>query len=213
MTTEKKADFARRLGINKSTITRAAQAGRIVLTADGLVEVEASLKLWHDTKGTRDDVAARHAHDRGAEVPAAQPETAIAAATPPGNAQPNSQQADNAGALGADEIGRRLRIATMLEREAKAEEAAMAVDKAAGLLVERSEVEFILRDFGSTLRGLIDSLPDRLTSEVCSKGGDVVAVHATIEQAAQQLLAEISGHMARRAQEAIGIAAAEQADA
>lgn len=65
--TETKAAFARRIGINKSNITRAAQAGRIVLTPDGLVNVEASIERWYATKGGRDDVAARHAKNRGAD--------------------------------------------------------------------------------------------------------------------------------------------------
>ncbi len=70
---ESKAAFARRLGVNKSTVTRAAEAGRIVLTARGQVEVEKSLERWHATKGARSDVAARHAENRGAEIPKADP--------------------------------------------------------------------------------------------------------------------------------------------
>lgn len=69
MSIETKSQFALRIGIHKSNVTRAAQAGRIVLTADGLVDVEASLDRWHATKGNRPDVAARHAAQRGAEVP------------------------------------------------------------------------------------------------------------------------------------------------
>lgn len=70
---ESKAAFARRLGVNKSTITRAAEAGRLVLTPRGQVEVEKSLERWHATKGARSDVAARHAENRGADIPEAAP--------------------------------------------------------------------------------------------------------------------------------------------
>lgn len=63
---ETKAAFARRIGINKSNVTRAAQAGRIVLTPGGMVDVEKSVQRWYETKGGRDDVAARHAENRGA---------------------------------------------------------------------------------------------------------------------------------------------------
>lgn len=69
MTTENMTAFAKRLGIHKSNITRAARAGRIIINKNGLVEVEASLKRWHETKGHRPDVAARHAAHRGAEIP------------------------------------------------------------------------------------------------------------------------------------------------
>jgi len=71
---ETKAAFARRIGINKSNITRAAQAGRIVLMPDGRVNVEASVQRWYETKGGRDDVTARHAEKRGAVGSASQPQ-------------------------------------------------------------------------------------------------------------------------------------------
>lgn len=61
---ERQIDFARRLGVNKSTITRGVQAGRILLDARGLVDVERSLDRWAETKGGRSDVAARHAAAR-----------------------------------------------------------------------------------------------------------------------------------------------------
>ncbi|MGE4340205.1 MAG: hypothetical protein AB7E55_30270 [Pigmentiphaga sp.] len=70
MTLESKAAFARRLGVNKSTITRAAQAGRLVMDGD-LVDIEASLTRWHATKGGRTDVEERFAAQRGQEIPQA----------------------------------------------------------------------------------------------------------------------------------------------
>lgn len=68
MTLESKAAFARRLGVNKSTITRAAQAGRLVMEG-GEVNIEASLARWHATAGGRADVAERHAAQRGQAIP------------------------------------------------------------------------------------------------------------------------------------------------
>lgn len=69
--TETRAQFAARLGVARSTITRAVQAGRLVLHENGHILVEPSLKRWHETKGGRDDVAARHAETRGAAIPEA----------------------------------------------------------------------------------------------------------------------------------------------
>jgi hypothetical protein len=69
MKTETKAEFARRIGVHKSNITRAAQAGRLALDERGRVLIDASLKRWHETKGGRADVEARHAEQRGATVP------------------------------------------------------------------------------------------------------------------------------------------------
>lgn len=58
--TETKAQFAKRLGVNKSTITRYDQAGRLVLAPNGKVKVEESLALIAATKGARGDVSEKH---------------------------------------------------------------------------------------------------------------------------------------------------------
>jgi len=60
-----KADYARMQGWNKSTVTRKAAAGLIVLTEDGRVDVEASaerLKLTRDPY--KDGVRERHERER-----------------------------------------------------------------------------------------------------------------------------------------------------
>ena len=91
---ETKAAFARRIGVHKSQITRAAQAGRIVLMADGRVNVEASVERWYATKGGRDDVTARHAENRVAEgqAPGPQPENRTAARFSATAAQPAADE-------------------------------------------------------------------------------------------------------------------------
>lgn len=66
---ETRAQFAKRLGVNRSTITRAIQAGRLVIHESGHILVEASLKAWHDSKGHRSDMESRHAQKRGAVIP------------------------------------------------------------------------------------------------------------------------------------------------
>lgn len=58
--TETKSQFAKRLGVNKSTITRYDQAGRLVLAPNGKVKVEESLALIAATKGARGDVSEKH---------------------------------------------------------------------------------------------------------------------------------------------------------
>ena len=64
------AEFARILGVNRSTVTRARQAGRLVLDHRGLVLVDESIERYRATAGGRTDVAERHAETRGAELPA-----------------------------------------------------------------------------------------------------------------------------------------------
>ncbi len=73
MTTEpaylNQADFAALIGCNKSHITRLKQQGRLVMTEDGLVDVVASRLRIAETEGGRDDVATRHAAEKGKGKP------------------------------------------------------------------------------------------------------------------------------------------------
>lgn len=62
---ETKAQFAKRLGVNKSTVTRYDQAGRLVLAPNGKVKVEESLALITSTKGARGDVSAKYGQVHG----------------------------------------------------------------------------------------------------------------------------------------------------
>ncbi len=95
---ETPAAFARRLGVHKSTISRAIAAGRLHLDG-GFLDVDASLRLWQATKpGLRPDVLARHAAKRGQAIPEAQP----AAATPRSAPARLGDNADAAEYSGAD---------------------------------------------------------------------------------------------------------------
>jgi hypothetical protein len=70
---ESKAAFARRLGVNRSTITRWDEAGRLVLAPNGKVFILESQLRLNETGGTRPDVSARHAANRGAPLPSLDP--------------------------------------------------------------------------------------------------------------------------------------------
>lgn len=64
-TIESKTQFAKRMGVNRSTVTRWDKAGRLVLAENGRVMVEQSLAAIKATQGAREDVAQRHAQNRG----------------------------------------------------------------------------------------------------------------------------------------------------
>lgn len=64
-----KKDLADYLGVHKSSVTRAAQAGRIQPEADGRYDFAKCAAAWHHSMGGRADVAARHAENRGADIP------------------------------------------------------------------------------------------------------------------------------------------------
>jgi len=63
--TESLAEFARRKGWHRSTATRRAQQGKLVLTEDGRVDVEASeARLTATSDPTKEGVRQRHARNR-----------------------------------------------------------------------------------------------------------------------------------------------------
>ncbi len=94
---ETPAAFARRLGVHKSTISRAIAAGRLVLDG-GFLDVDASLRLWQATKpGLRPDVLARHAAKRSPAIP-----EAIPAAAAPRSAPETASDAQDDGDAGTD---------------------------------------------------------------------------------------------------------------
>jgi ethanolamine utilization microcompartment shell protein EutS len=74
----------------------------------------------------------------------------------------------------------------------------MELDKLAGSLVERAEVDYVLADFGLSLRGLLEGLPDRLSGALAAHRGDVNAIHKALDDTAHDLLTEMSELMKRK---------------
>lgn len=103
MTLETKAAFARRLNWNRSTVTRAAQSGRLVMVGNQ-VDVESSLARLQATQGARTDVAARHAAERAAPNPTPAPTPKNGTAPQIAHAEPNQNNVGNR-ALEPDEPG------------------------------------------------------------------------------------------------------------
>ena len=100
---ETPAAFARRLGVHKSTISRAISAGRLVLDG-GFLDVEVSLRLWQATKpGLRPDVLARHAAKRSPAIPGALP-PAPAPRSAPEDAAADAEAEDAAAATDLDRL-------------------------------------------------------------------------------------------------------------
>ena len=57
------------LGVNKSTVTRWKQAGRLVLDEQGRILIAESIARVLESRAGRDDVADRHARNRGRNLP------------------------------------------------------------------------------------------------------------------------------------------------
>ena len=164
-----RAEFARQIGRARSWVTKLAQAGRLVLTDDGKrVRVAESLRLIGQTEGTRSDVADRHAEARGGESP---------------------HTLESARKLKA--ISEARRLAAIAEKEE------MERDKMAGALLAREDVDFVLKDFGATLRALLETLPDRLAPRVYPLT-TLDETHAVLREEAEDILREMAETMRRR---------------
>lgn len=203
-----RAEFARRVGVNRKTVTRWIQNGRLTLGEDGLLDFEranrerlatesplakhqARKRQFEEARQAALAAAQRAAEAPGAVLSPVDPERATAPATP----------APLDATASPEDLGRALKLETYRLQKAKAEQANLELDKAAGLLVERTEVDFVLRDVGNTLRGLLEGLPDRLAPVLAGHQGDVAGMHKLIDDAARELLEAIADHMTRKLDE------------
>lgn len=175
--------FARYMGVHRSAVTRWVQAGRIELDAHGRIDPEAARRSLSATESPEPHHQARKASIEANKA------AADLSTTEDGDLE--SKEA----------VAMRMKRAMAKEREAKAELAAMELDRQAGLLLERAEVDFVMKDIGAALRSALEVMPDRLAPVVAAHRGDVNAVHASLEDAMHTLLHEISGHLTRRAKE------------
>lgn len=190
MTTETRADFARRMGWNRSSVTRAVQDGRVVL-AGGMVDVEASLEKI-------EALASPYAHH---VAHATQLQQSRQVATSPGSQSqtPPSPETVAAGES-IEELNRRLKKAEADKREHEADMARMERETMAGNLIAREDVEFALDDFGATLRSLMENLADRLAPVVHPLQA-IEETHAALSEAAQDVLQTMHDRLAQRANE------------
>ena len=190
MTTESQADFARRMAghmgraVNRSTVKRWADAGRIVMDGDK-VNVEASLSQLGGTQGGRQDVTDRHAQEAT--------EKATTGRIGGDTAQPAAD-------LSMEKARRVRAVAEARIKHAEAEIREMERDRAAGKLIDKEVVDFVLNDFGATLRSTMENFAGRLAPVVFPLT-TLEETHAALEEAAERVLDEISDAMKRRTQQ------------
>jgi hypothetical protein len=132
MTTCTQSEFAALLEKDKSYVTRLKQAGRLVMTEDGRVEVEKSKAL---ISGTAD--------------PSRSPSTGTAPR------QPQQPAADNA-------VGNSYQQARAVNEKFKALTAKLEYEKASGKLVDADEARLFAADLAASFRGAVEQLRDRL---------------------------------------------------
>lgn len=210
------AEFARICNVNRSTVTRWLQSGRIQASPQGLIDIESAKRMLDATESPAPHHQARKAQiDEQKAALAAfldqtqghPPQTSQNApqsppnnpATPLATAQATPQRPPDQ-TPATEKIGTALKLETYKLQKARAETANVELDKMAGALCERAEVDYALADFGNTLRALLEAMPDRLASQLSTLHGDVSAMHKAIEEAMHDALASMAENMTRKTQ-------------
>lgn len=168
MTIERATDFATRLGVTQSYITKLKQAGRLVLADDGKsIDVEKSLDLIAATADpNRDDVAARHAAARGKSVTT-------------GKKSP-IQQPDE------ETFGHSYAAARAVKEKYAAMAAKMEYERAIGKLGEISDFSAAIEDILIAVRQSLEQFPNNVAPMLV--GGTLDEIRAKLKQAIIELL-------------------------
>ena len=151
MPTASQAEFARQLGVDRSHITRLKQSGRLVLTADGRVDIEASrARILETADPNRDDVVARHA----------------AAKVSPHNTAPPPEA--------GDKVGNSYQAARAVKEKYLALDAKATYEQRIGELIPRQDVQAALDDLVAFARAGIENLPHRVAGLLVGKDYDAI---------------------------------------
>ena len=183
MTTVTRAEFARRMGVNKSTVTRWAEKGQIVLAGKG-VDADASWQRLQDTGGARPDVADRHAAERGSKVGSGDTAPAQLSA-------PAAQQAE-------DRVGNSYQAARAVKEKYAALGAKLDYERAVGNLIPKEDVDLALRSFAASVRAKLDVVADQIAPLVAPVS-DLDEVHALVSEHMRGILTAVADDMSRAA--------------
>lgn len=163
-----KAEFSRISGLDKAYVSRAAADGRLVME-DGKVRVDESLARLHATRGTRDDVAERHAEKRQQRrrQPAAQ--------------SVMGDQLEKASAA--------LRMAKARDQIAQAAIREMERDQMAGRLIARDDAGRAMRDVGAAVRAALENFPDQVAPLVAMVS-DLEEIHRILAEQCRNVMSQ-----------------------
>ncbi len=201
MTSVTRAEFSRLQGVNRSTVTRWIESGRIKLNAEGNIDLESATEMLPKTASPMPHHTALREQIAEQKGLALDPPSAT-------DATPNGRAAtgDDFGATRTqvENANLRLKLARVHREEAEAQIAAMKRDEQAKVLVRRADAEFVMADFARSLGGLLERLADRYTPEVMACAGDQHAIHRVLSSAGRDIRTELATLMRRRAEERLG---------
>lgn len=180
MTTMQQAAFARHLGVGKSYVHKLKANDRLVMTADGLVDVEASeAKIRLTADPSKIAVAERHAARRAREAVAAT--IANHPEAPPETAEPEAPEP-----AGTPDYQK----ARARKESANADLAEMEARTRAGQLMETAAVMAAVADAGATIRTHLATLPTILAPQLAAMT-DENQIRLLLEDNVEQALGEL----------------------
>lgn len=187
------AEFARIMGVNKSTVHKWIKAGRMGLTADNRVDVATARQQLTLTESDEPrHQAMKAAFDAQRAAQRSEEAKAVSMQQEIGLSAPSGPYND------AESMAYKIKQATLKRITAEAELKALDVDRKAGLLVERAEVDYLLADFAHTLNAKLSGLADRYAASIAQHRGDVNRIHQEIDDAVFDLLEELADHLQRK---------------
>jgi phage terminase Nu1 subunit (DNA packaging protein) len=164
-----KAEFARRLNVRRSTVTHWSRQGRLVLTDDGRVDLEASIERLRRTERNL-GVAIRWREYR-------------ARAGKASDVKPLTEVTDY-------EFWRAMRC----HYEALGAELQYGI--ATGKLLNKAHVDYVLNDVGVTIRVAFETIADRLAPVVAALR-DEAEIKATLRREVMRVLHDFEAHVER----------------
>jgi hypothetical protein len=218
-----RAEFARRAKVNRSTITRWIESGRLTLGADGLLDEAEAHRQRAASESPQPHHQARKAQldlEKTATRPAGAAARALVATTTPTASDPTGGDPASAsgagfgggaggagvvpigagpGHLDQDEVVRRTRRAQMLEREAIARMKEREDQEAAGQVLRRAAVERAATDAVAVILNAAETIPDRLAPLLVGIE-DQARIRALLRDEIEQFLARASAELERVAE-------------
>jgi transcriptional regulator with XRE-family HTH domain len=193
MTTETQSAFAARLGVSRQYISQLKTAGRLVMDASGHgVDVEASMARIEATESLEPMHQARKA---GREHEREYHGKGVNDISPPGATSQAHGAIESLPPI--EKLGAAHKFEAYKGQKLKNEQIAIEIDRAAGALVERAKVDFVVSDIAATLRVLCENGPDRY-APVIHPLQTFEETHAALTDAFSDLLSELDAHIAKR---------------
>ena len=196
MTIETQARFAARLGVARSAVTRWKHEGRLVMTADGRVDVEGSLLSLEATQGVLPHQIANRERleearrEQGPAQPQAQPQ----AQSPE---RPPAAQQEPQGPISSDtlaKLGAKTKFEAYRKLKADADRSELETALAQGLAVLKADVQRDILDAAGIILGAWETLPDRL-APVMVGIDDQARIRAILRDEIEQLQQQISDQL------------------